>query len=283
MEGQKDSLTLLEPSVVLLQVDIKDVNRIEKDGRNVKVTLKSGEVIIISDFFDSNGSGDSSKNTLAFENKDHTLSWINYIDNHGAVVEGVNYSYVDDIEIFLYHDNSVSPWLWAALPAAGATVAIASNSDSKHHSGNDNSPTIPDDKIPTPSIHLKQNEDGSISISGKTIPNGKIFITDSKGGLHTGTANTDGSYKIEIPKDKVVDGEYSVRVMDDANNDLLSISSTDMLVVQGGDTDLVKLVDQDGWVSAGTQTYRGEVYQVYTHQENIDAMLWIQHNIDVIG
>ena len=218
VEGQKDSLTLLEPSVVLLQVDIKDVNRIEKDGRNVKVTLKSGEVIIISDFFDSNGSGDSSKNTLAFENKDHTLSWINYIDNHGAVVEGVNYSYVDDIEIFLYHDNSVSPWLWAALPAAGATVAIASNSDSKHHSGNDNSPTIPDDKIPTPSIHLKQNEDGSISISGKTIPNGKIFITDSKGGLHTGTANTDGSYKIEIPKDKVVDGEYSVRVMDDANN-----------------------------------------------------------------
>ncbi|WP_058948617.1 Ig-like domain-containing protein [Acinetobacter ursingii] len=218
LEGQKDSLTLLEPSVVLLQVDIKDVNRIEKDGRNVKVTLKSGEVIIISDFFDSNGSGDSSKNTLAFENKDHTLSWINYIDNHGAVVEGVNYSYVDDIEIFLYHDNSVSPWLWAALPAAGATVAIASNSDSKHHSGNDNSPTIPDDKIPTPSIHLKQNEDGSISISGKTIPNGKIFITDSKGGLHTGTANTDGSYKIEIPKDKVVDGEYSVRVMDDANN-----------------------------------------------------------------
>ncbi|ENV80936.1 MULTISPECIES: BapA/Bap/LapF family prefix-like domain-containing protein [Acinetobacter] len=68
LEGQKDSLTLLEPSVVLLQVDIKDVNRIEKDGRNVKVTLKSGEVIIISDFFDSNGSGDSSKNTLAFEN-----------------------------------------------------------------------------------------------------------------------------------------------------------------------------------------------------------------------
>ncbi|WP_336165641.1 hypothetical protein, partial [Acinetobacter ursingii] len=66
-------------------------------------------------------------------------------------------------------------------------------------------------------------------------------------------------------------------------DDLLSISSTDMLVVQGGDTDLVKLVDQDGWVSAGTQTYRGEVYQVYTHQENIDAMLWIQHNIDVIG
>ena len=40
VEGQKDSLTLLEPSVVLLQVDIKDVNRIEKDGRNVKVTLK---------------------------------------------------------------------------------------------------------------------------------------------------------------------------------------------------------------------------------------------------
>ena len=56
-----------------------------------------------------------------------------------------------------------------------------------------------------------------------------------------------------------------------------------MLVVQGGDTDQVKLVNQDGWVSAGTQTYRGEVYQVYTHQDNIDAMLWIQHNIDIIG
>ncbi|WP_146089546.1 Ig-like domain-containing protein, partial [Acinetobacter ursingii] len=78
-------------------------------------------------------------------------------------------------------------------------------------------------------------------------------------------------------------GDENANTLTISIDDLLSISSTDMLVVQGGDTDLVKLVDQDGWVSAGTQTYRGEVYQVYTHQENIDAMLWIQHNIDVIG
>lgn len=60
LEGQKDNLTLSEPSVVLLQIDIKDVNLIEKDGRNVKVTLKS---------------------SLAFLKYEDSLKFTEYFDN----------------------------------------------------------------------------------------------------------------------------------------------------------------------------------------------------------
>ena len=49
-------------------------------------------------------------------------------------------------------------------------------------------------------------------------------------------------------------GDENANTLTISIDDLLSISSTDMLVVQGGDTDQVKLVNQDGWVSAGTQT-----------------------------
>ncbi|WP_171497378.1 Ig-like domain-containing protein, partial [Acinetobacter ursingii] len=262
MEGQKDNLTLSEPSVVLLQVDIKDVNRIEKDGRNVKVTLKSGEVILISDFFDSTGSGDSSKNTLVFENKDHTLSWINYIDNHGAVVEGVNYSYVDDIEIFLYHDNSASPWLWAALPAAGATVAIASNSDTKDHSSDDNVPTKP--KLDQPTIDVSRNEDGSVLITGKTAPNVNVIITDPNGSTHIVTADKDGNYTYTVPKAPNLDGNYTV-----VANDGTSTSESNNKNLESGAPDAPTAKINDAGTEVTGKAERGSTVEIKDKDGNV--------------
>ncbi|WP_171497808.1 Ig-like domain-containing protein, partial [Acinetobacter ursingii] len=262
MEGQKDNLTLSEPSVVLLQVDIKDVSRIEKDGRNVKVTLKTGEVILISDFFDSTGSGDSSKNTLVFENKDHTLSWINYIDNHGAVVEGVNYSYVDDIEIFLYHDNSASPWLWAALPAAGATVAIASNSDTKDHSSDDNVPTKP--KLDQPTIDVSRNEDGSVLITGKTAPNVNVIITDPNGSTHIVTADKDGNYTYTVPKAPNLDGNYTV-----VANDGTSTSESNNKNLESGAPDAPTAKINDAGTEVTGKAERGSTVEIKDKDGNV--------------
>ncbi|HCK29172.1 MAG TPA: hypothetical protein DHW29_02540, partial [Acinetobacter ursingii] len=262
LEGQKDNLTLSEPSVVLLQVDIKDVSRIEKDGRNVKVTLKTGEVILISDFFDSTGSGDSSKNTLVFENKDHTLSWINYIDNHGAVVEGVNYSYVDDIEIFLYHDNSASPWLWAALPAAGATVAIASNSDTKDHSSDDNVPTKP--KLDQPTIDVSRNEDGSVLITGKTAPNVNVIITDPNGSTHIVTADKDGNYTYTVPKAPNLDGNYTV-----VANDGTSTSESNNKNLESGAPDAPTAKINDAGTEVTGKAERGSTVEIKDKDGNV--------------
>ena len=64
-------------------------------------------------------------------------------------------------------------------------------------------------------------------------------------------------------------------------DDVLAASdTTDVLVVQGGSTDIVSLADT-GWSSIGTQIWRGDTYQVYENQYDSHASLWVQNGVTV--
>ena len=66
-------------------------------------------------------------------------------------------------------------------------------------------------------------------------------------------------------------------------NDVLNLSTTtNTLMIQGGRGDQVVL-EQDQWVVTSTQNYQGETYQVYAHNDNLTASLWIQNHLGVIG
>ncbi|SPL71379.1 hypothetical protein KPC_2557 [Acinetobacter stercoris] len=80
-------------------------------------------------------------------------------------------------------------------------------------------------------------------------------------------------------------GDANANTMTVSIDDILQMTSNNTLIIQGGDTDKVQIVDANSWTSGGTQSYHGADYQIYTAttSDNHLINLWIQNNLGVIA
>ncbi|MFV8191521.1 BapA/Bap/LapF family prefix-like domain-containing protein, partial [Acinetobacter soli] len=225
-----NSAKLTEASVVLVKVSADDVQEVTRDGTSVIIKLKNGEVIVIDDFFSTEGPTD---NSLVFQDDSNKLIWVQFTDAQGALLENVAYQPIDSIEPLLYGHSETSPWSWAAVPVtAGGILWWAHNRDSDNDNNNPpvvNPPATPttpatvfDDKQPiTGNVsNGSSTNDASPLISGTGTAGTTITVYDGNTVLGTTTVGSDGKWSF-TPTTPLTDGTHSITytVKDAAGNE----------------------------------------------------------------
>ncbi len=200
------NVTLSEASVVIVKANAEDIQQIKRDGNNAVITLKSGEQIVIVNFF-PNGN-DNTENSLVFEDDQHQLKWVQFVDANGASLDSITLTNLESIEPLLYSDNSISPWAWLAIPAVAAGIAIAAHDDKDSTPTKDT--TAPDAPVVNP-------PNGHDPITGKAEAGSEVKVTYPDGSEKTVTVDSDGNWT--VPNPGLKDGDViKVTATDKAGN-----------------------------------------------------------------
>ena len=237
-----NQITLTEASIVHTKMHRDDVEEFIRDGNNLLLKLKNGEVIVIENFFTAY---DEVISDLVFEEDGCVLYWFDGVSDFKGI---------PGLEVLLPEAGSqlvsLLPWL-AGLGAVGGVIAAAHNDD-------DNSPSTPNG---TNSIQVTSS--GLITGKTENIPDGsKVNVTitgeDKDGNLISReietTVNPDGSYTVEVPND-FADGDLKVEseVVDQNGN---VVKAEDNLSGQDGldriDGTISVDVDNTGHITGGT-------------------------------
>ncbi|WP_336017532.1 BapA/Bap/LapF family prefix-like domain-containing protein, partial [Acinetobacter pittii] len=237
-----NQITLTEASIVHTKMHRDDVEEFIRDGNNLLLKLKNGEVIVIENFFTAY---DEVISDLVFEEDGCVLYWFDGVSD---------FKDIPGLEVLLPEAGSqlvsLLPWL-AGLGAVGGVIAATHNDD-------DNSPSTPNG---TNSIQVASS--GLITGKTENIPDGsKVNVTitgeDKDGNLISReietTVNPDGSYTVEVPND-FADGDLKVEseVVDQNGN---VVKAEDNLSGQDGldrvDGTITVDVDNQGHITGGT-------------------------------
>ena len=191
--SDKIQLSAQSPSVVQLKISSEDIKEYKKEGNNLVVVLKSGELITIMGFFDADNS------LVLQDDVNHKLLWVEFSSNGESL--SVTYAELNDVGPLLYGESdATSPWAWAAVPlVAGGSLAWAG-----HDSGNDSE------------NGTGETNEGPSAPESVVIGNGDEWITADE-------IDADGKVdvKIDLPVDAIagdsviVNGEETVLTADD--------------------------------------------------------------------
>ncbi|WP_171263524.1 BapA/Bap/LapF family prefix-like domain-containing protein, partial [Acinetobacter silvestris] len=159
-------IALVEASIVHTKMNRDDVAEFVRDGNNLLLKLKNGEVIVIENFFVIH---DGVASDLVFEENGCVLYWFDGISN---------YKGISGLEVLLPDAagklGALVPWLVGAGVIGGV---IAVTGDDKETVARDNNETIkPDFTVPkAPEVIIHNGNDGSIDSAD--LVNGKVTAT----------------------------------------------------------------------------------------------------------
>ncbi|MEQ1346146.1 BapA/Bap/LapF family prefix-like domain-containing protein, partial [Acinetobacter seifertii] len=189
LSTQKNIVNLTEASVVLIKVNKEDVLEIRQNGRDAIILLKSGEKIIIVNFFSNENY--ESENSIVFEDNSHKLLWVQFTDSKGALLDNITYSYIDSVEPLLYHEGGGAAWEWLAAPLTAAGILLwAGNGSSSDQAAKDTSP---------PNSPFIKPINGTDPITGTAEPGSTVTVTYPDGSTTTAVAGSDGSWSVPNP------------------------------------------------------------------------------------
>lgn len=198
-------VTLSHSSIVELHVERADVSHFARSGNDLVVTLHSGEVITLKNFYVTDAQGVSQ---LVLQESDGALWWIE--DPTGAAT----YESIASTDALLAASGSdaggaaIWPWALGGIVAAGAIAAVASSSGGggDDDDGNNNNPnpstpvdpTNPDTTPPNAPSGLQFSSDGK-SVTGTAEPGSTITLKDANGNvLGTGKTGSDGNFTVSL-------------------------------------------------------------------------------------
>ena len=186
---QSNNIHLVKESIVKIDIDYNDVASITRQGDAAIITLKSGEIITVDNFFTM----PVNSNYLVFEH-DNKLYWAEFTDAQGNVfTDLIRYHPLDSSLVGATGGGGVFAgiWPWAlGAVAIGGGVAIASNNSNSKDSAPTTSDTTAPDK---PQITAF---DGKV-LQGKTEPNAVVNVKDTAGNL-LGSAIADSNGNVSI-------------------------------------------------------------------------------------
>ncbi|MDQ9038792.1 Ig-like domain-containing protein, partial [Acinetobacter seifertii] len=189
LSTQKGIVNLTEASVVLIKINKEDVLEIRQNGRDAIILLKSGEQIIIVNFFSNENY--ESENSIVFEDNSHKLLWVQFTDSKGALLDNITYSYIDSVEPLLYHEGGVAAWEWLAVPLTAAGILLwAGNGSSSDQGAKDT--TAPNSPFIKPI-------NGSDPISGTAEPGSTVTVSYPDGNTKTVVVGSDGGWSVPNP------------------------------------------------------------------------------------
>ncbi|WP_347474214.1 SwmB domain-containing protein [Acinetobacter thermotolerans] len=212
-----EAIQLKEESVVLIDVKIEDIEKIEYLDNKAIITLKNGEQIVIDNF-------NIEESSLVFRNENSELFLFDF--------ETISYNPIDKIEPLLYgHSSSsfISIWPIAGLALGGiGLVAGAAGGSSSSSSAGSNTvapkPPINTDMTkpgqPDNVVLVEEGDKDYITAStdkadaGSTV---EITVPGSDKVIGTGTVDADGKIKVELTGELPEDGEIEIVITDATN------------------------------------------------------------------
>ncbi|MCP1115230.1 Ig-like domain-containing protein [Enterobacter bugandensis] len=200
-------VTLSHSSIVELHVERADVSHFARSGNDLVVTLHSGEVITLKNFYVTDAQGVSQ---LVLQESDGALWWIE--DPTGAAT----YESIGSTDALLAASGSdaggaaIWPWALGGIVAAGAIAAVASSSgggsgdddddgdNSSPPPGTPVDPSNPDTTPPNAPSSLQFSSDGK-SVTGTAEPGSTITLKDANGNvIGTGKTGSDGNFTVSL-------------------------------------------------------------------------------------
>ncbi|WP_445115327.1 BapA/Bap/LapF family large adhesin [Acinetobacter sp. WZC-1] len=217
-----NSATLSEPSVVVVNVPVADVQEVVRDGSNAVIHLKNGEVITIENFFSDTG---PVTNSLVFQDAAGKLQLAQFTDAQGAALDAISYQPIESINPLLYHEaSSISPWAWAAIPLVAGGIAAAAS----HDSSSDKSPAQPPvDTTPPPAPSGVTISPDGTQVIGTAEPGSTVTVRDKDGNpIATSTVGADGNFTAPLDKPLTNGETVSVGVTDPAGHTSPAVTVT---------------------------------------------------------
>ncbi|MGX5012476.1 BapA/Bap/LapF family large adhesin [Enterobacter asburiae] len=199
-------VTLSHSSIVELHVERADVSHFARSGNDLVVTLHSGEVITLKNFYVTDAQGVSQ---LVLQESDGALWWIE--DPTGAAT----YESIASTDALLAASGSdaggaaIWPWALGGIVAAGGIAAAASSGgggggddddggNSSPTPGSPVDPTNPDTTPPNAPSSLQFSSDGK-SVTGTAEPGSTITLKDANGNvIGTGQTGSDGNFTVSL-------------------------------------------------------------------------------------
>ncbi|WP_420026111.1 Ig-like domain-containing protein [Enterobacter hormaechei] len=196
-------ITLDHSSIVKLNVDRANIADYSRSGNDLVITLNSGEVITLKNFYVTDAQGVSQ---LVLEESDGALWWIE--DPTGAAT----YESIASTDALLAASGSDAggaaawPWVLGGLAAAGG-IAIAAGTggggggdddNNNPNPGNPGNPSEPDTTPPNAPTNLQVSPDGK-TVTGTAEPGSTITLKDADGNtIGTGKVGSDGKFTIDL-------------------------------------------------------------------------------------
>lgn len=217
-------VTLSHSSIVELHVERSDIAQYARSGNDLVITLNSGEVITLKNFYVTDAEGASQ---LVLAESDGALWWI--ADPTGAAT----YESIASTDVLLAASGSdaggaaVWPWVLGGLAVAGG-IAVAAGSggggggggddDNNVNPGNPGNPNTPDTTPPDAPTSLQISGDGK-TVTGRAEPGSTITLKDSEGNvIGSGKAGSDGSFTIDLGTPLTNGQEISATATDASGN-----------------------------------------------------------------
>ncbi|EHN8791839.1 BapA prefix-like domain-containing protein [Enterobacter kobei] len=218
-------VTLSHSSIVELHVERADVSHFARSGNDLVVTLHSGEVITLKNFYVTDAQGVSQ---LVLQDSDGALWWIE--DPAGAAT----YESIASTDVLLAASGSdtggaaIWPWALGGIVAAGGIAAAASSGGGgggdDDNNGNPNpnpdpgtpgEPSTPDTTPPNAPSNLTFSSDGK-TVTGTAEPGSTITLKDANGNvIGTGKTGSDGNFTVSLGT-PLINGEHVTATATDA-------------------------------------------------------------------
>lgn len=239
-DTQLKDVILSKPSIIQVGVTKADVASLVKDGNNLVITLKTGEKIVLNNFFTEKGHTD---NSLAFPEKDGSFSVAHFTESG----KFTNYSGLKQLDSLLDEGaNAASPVALNAYSSPSPTVdqgATSEDSDFSFSSlisssavkaglslasavglglllldGNSSSST-PSKNLNPPDVPTANLSEDGTTISGKGTAGSTVYIVDdSEKVVAKVKVDSSGNYSVKLPEPLVNGNKLYINAKDSAGN-----------------------------------------------------------------
>lgn len=222
-DGQLNKVVLNQPTIIQIGVSQKDIASMEKQGGSLIIHLKNGETVVLENFF--NEATNTTEHSLVFPTE-HGKFVEAQFDTQGKLIDYRGLNHVTDLAYTstsssaatMSVDSDPSFSMGNVLKAGLAVLAAeglylwAFKKDD-----NNDSPSVPDLIAPiAPTAILA---DDSVTVTGKTEANAKIYIKDAAGNtVASGVTDANGNYTIKLDKPLVNGDKLNVIAQDAAGN-----------------------------------------------------------------
>ncbi|MDK9359064.1 Ig-like domain-containing protein [Lelliottia sp. V106_10] len=240
-------VTLDHSSIVKLHVGRADISHYTRSGNDLIVSLHSGEVITLKNFYHGDAQGESQ---LVLQEGNGALWWIE--DPTAAE----HYEAIASTDVLMGSSGdgggaAIWPWVLGGVAVAGGIALAAGggggggggggDDDNPTNPGNPGNPTDPDTTPPNAPTNLQFSGDGT-SVSGTAEPGSTITLKDANGNLvGTGKTGSDGKFTIELGTPLTNGEQISATATDSSGNvskeghvtapDLVTPDAPDILIV----------------------------------------------------